>query len=188
MRSSFLAALVLSLAAPVAATTTNIDFSGLPDGTQASPIVFPQATFVSSTGTFFAGASGIAKEICPLTSAFNCSAAMTVNFTGPVNNLRFSSVGDDAASSVFVAITTMTGSFNFIGSSDGNFAAFDLHDLSAYSGVTSIVITNNDGAGLAYDRFSFDTAVPEPQSWALLIAGFGLVGTTMRRRKAALPA
>ncbi len=27
------------------------------------------------------------------------------------------------------------------------------------------------------------TTVPEPQSWALLIAGFGLVGATMRRRR-----
>lgn len=30
--------------------------------------------------------------------------------------------------------------------------------------------------------------VPEPQSWALMIAGFGLVGVSMRRRKAALAA
>lgn len=30
--------------------------------------------------------------------------------------------------------------------------------------------------------------VPEPSSWAMLIAGFGLVGAAMRRRAAALPA
>ncbi|WP_164155795.1 CHRD domain-containing protein [Sandarakinorhabdus rubra] len=29
-------------------------------------------------------------------------------------------------------------------------------------------------------------AVPEPASWAMLLSGFGLVGATMRRRKAAL--
>jgi hypothetical protein len=31
-------------------------------------------------------------------------------------------------------------------------------------------------------------AVPEPASWAMLIAGFGLTGAVMRRRKAALSA
>lgn len=42
--------------------------------------------------------------------------------------------------------------------------------------------------GVQYDDMSLSSAVPEPQSWALLIAGFGLVGATMRRRKAALAA
>ncbi|WP_017666848.1 PEPxxWA-CTERM sorting domain-containing protein [Sandarakinorhabdus sp. AAP62] len=32
------------------------------------------------------------------------------------------------------------------------------------------------------------TAVPEPRSWAMLIAGFGLVGAIQRRRKAAVAA
>ena len=29
-----------------------------------------------------------------------------------------------------------------------------------------------------------DTGVPEPATWAMMIAGFGLVGGAMRRRKA----
>lgn len=37
------------------------------------------------------------------------------------------------------------------------------------------------------NAFEFDTigiaAVPEPASWAMLIAGFGLIGATMRRRR-----
>jgi hypothetical protein len=33
-----------------------------------------------------------------------------------------------------------------------------------------------------------DSSVPEPQSWALMIVGFGLVGGASRRRKAALAA
>jgi hypothetical protein len=41
-------------------------------------------------------------------------------------------------------------------------------------------------AGLAIDNFSLNatTAVPEPASWAMLIAGFGLVGAAARRRRA----
>ena len=35
---------------------------------------------------------------------------------------------------------------------------------------------------------SISGAVPEPATWALMIAGFALVGATMRRRKVALAA
>ncbi len=38
------------------------------------------------------------------------------------------------------------------------------------------------------DSVSVNTAVPEAASWAMMIAGFGLVGATMRRRTAALAA
>lgn len=42
-------------------------------------------------------------------------------------------------------------------------------------------------AACAIGEVAFRTAaVPEPQSWALLIAGFGLVGATLRRRRSAL--
>jgi hypothetical protein len=34
-----------------------------------------------------------------------------------------------------------------------------------------------------YDDISISTSVPEPSSWALMIAGFGLVGASMRRRR-----
>ena len=34
----------------------------------------------------------------------------------------------------------------------------------------------------------FLNAVPEPASWAMMIAGFGLVGAAMRRREAFLAA
>jgi hypothetical protein len=33
----------------------------------------------------------------------------------------------------------------------------------------------------------FNTAVPEPRTWALLLVGFGLVGSTLRRRREARP-
>ena len=40
-------------------------------------------------------------------------------------------------------------------------------------------------AGSSADHFNFSiTSVPEPETWALMIAGIGLVGFAMRRRKA----
>ena len=67
--------------------------------------------------------------------------------------------------------------------------------------VTSYANFPNGGLGTGYTNgsfypnggpFSIDvtgaavsvTGVPEPQSWALLVVGFGLVGATMRRRAA----
>ena len=36
---------------------------------------------------------------------------------------------------------------------------------------------------IAFDTMGYDLGVPEPSSWAMLIAGFGLTGATMRRRR-----
>jgi hypothetical protein len=33
------------------------------------------------------------------------------------------------------------------------------------------------------DSFSISDPVPEPANWAMMIAGFGLVGATQRRRR-----
>ncbi len=42
---------------------------------------------------------------------------------------------------------------------------------------------SSDNVGILIDNVSIDiTAVPEPASWALMIAGFGLVGGALRRR------
>jgi PEP-CTERM motif len=46
-----------------------------------------------------------------------------------------------------------------------------------------------DNVGPLLDSVSFSVApIPEPASWAMLIAGFGLVGTAMRRRRTAAAA
>lgn len=43
-----------------------------------------------------------------------------------------------------------------------------------------VVTTTNQGAGFAVGSAA---AVPEPAAWALMIGGFGLVGTALRRRR-----
>lgn len=42
-------------------------------------------------------------------------------------------------------------------------------------------LSSNDA--FEFDNLAISSVVPEPASWAMLIAGFGLVGATMRRRR-----
>jgi len=58
-----------------------------------------------------------------------------------------------------------------------NYLSFDgIHVTTGVQRAISIQVANQLGIA----------AVPEPAAWALLIAGFGLVGTAMRRRRAAV--
>ncbi len=64
---------------------------------------------------------------------------------------------------------------------------FDFSQLSAYNGLTTAagyVFNNSLVDNSAIYRISFSAAaVPEPASWAMLIAGFGLVGSAARRKR-----
>ena len=46
-----------------------------------------------------------------------------------------------------------------------------------------MVVSANEGGGFQLDNVNVATAVPEASTWVMLIAGFGLVGATMRRRR-----
>jgi hypothetical protein len=59
------------------------------------------------------------------------------------------------------------------------------------AGIHSVTFSGTSGT-VGFDNFEFDTVtaagVPEPAGWALMIAGFGLAGAALRRRRAAAPA
>ena len=60
------------------------------------------------------------------------------------------------------------------------------------AGIQSVTFGGTSGT-VGFDNFEFNTVtaaplaggVPEPASWALMIAGFGLAGASLRRRRAA---
>ena len=96
---------------------------------------------------------------------------------------------------------------NFSFAFNGGFASFSqtltFNTLGSFSGSAFIDIPssfpdyrapdgNNGGdtrtLGFRVDVVDANTGVPEPASWAMLIAGFGLVGASMRRRRAVVAA
>ena len=62
----------------------------------------------------------------------------------------------------------------------GTKVTFGFSDSS--SKVYSFVDDAANGAGL---KLSLTSAVPEPATWAMMIAGFGMIGAMVRRRRAA---
>jgi len=49
-------------------------------------------------------------------------------------------------------------------------------------GIASVIFGSQAAISTIYDNFIFDAGVPEPASWALMIGGFGMIGTALRRR------
>lgn len=122
---------------------------------------------------------------------------MTVSSTGGFRaigfDLRsyFDGFGGDLGETVsFVANTGESGVFVTPPTADIGFVG-----LLFSSAVTSVVFAATDGGGNDFTWFGIDDVqfwqnaappgVPEPASWAMLIAGFGLVGAAIRSRRSA---
>ena len=64
------------------------------------------------------------------------------------------------------------------------YSNFSISGAGIFSGVT---FTNNtDPAGLRFQNFSYNTVVspvPEPQTYAMLLVGLGLIGFMARSKK-----
>jgi hypothetical protein len=105
-------------------------------------------------------------------------------------SLRYGALGGSGTQSMNLNISDGFG-FVFISAANNDLdATFSTFTTSFIASDTSTVIGFNnfsgpDGIDPILDDVSV-TAVPEPASWAMLIAGFGLVGTTMRRRRVAV--
>jgi hypothetical protein len=113
-------------------------------------------------------------------SAFAANLCCNANQAPP----NFSELTLEAdAGSGFATIATFTlsgvGTWLVVG---GNYVNGQNTSLALRIVNTNTIAGGND---FALDDISFN-AVPEPQSWMMLIAGFGLVGAAMRRRSNAV--
>lgn len=173
-----LAASASLMLAPTAASADTLDLSIFPHGPNGSTLVLPNATIQSSTSQTYVGASGIGNEVCALNGS-NCQADMTITFNNVVNGLTFETFGWDSGD--LIVVTAYNG-LSVLGSVSKS--SNGLVDLSGFGNLTKLYIDDSStGAGMAYDHFNFTTAVPEPETYALLMAGLGLINIVARRRK-----
>ena len=124
--------------------------------------------------------------------SLNGAGLKTITFATPVKNvyLAFTSWNGNTVtfSSPFTRVSEGCGfwgcgSFNTPGGS-GFSTATEVHGVLKFAGTHTSISFNDSSEN--WHGFTVGTAVPEPASWAMLIAGFGLTGAAMRRRRSAV--
>lgn len=177
------------LAGPaLAAQRTTIDFQDqLGSGQQFGPLVYPEVFFTSISGRVYIYENALGnKTLSSWNAAGDATDPLDFVFSKPVDNLSFFVGEDDIDFSTLFVRIFQTGNPNFLdvqfaNFGDGNPTTFHAIDLGSYGQIDQITLSSSDPLGVSVDLVAFN-AVPEPDVWALLIAGFGLVGWSMRRR------
>ncbi|WP_242182129.1 PEPxxWA-CTERM sorting domain-containing protein [Sphingomonas sp. CARO-RG-8B-R24-01] len=180
-------AIALSAAATAAdAATVTIDFTALASGT-AVTTQYPGVTF-SLAGGLASGAPTIAYygaglSNSPKAGEYPTADSLIATFATPVSDVSFvfSNQGYNGAnnyrvyspSAVLLASGPLNGTSYTLSSSD----------------IGSIVWSNGEGTSRSWtqalSKLSFTPgAVPEPSTWAMMLAGFGMIGFAARRRGA----
>ena len=181
------AALVLAGAASSAsASIVTVDFSGFPTGTPIDDIY-------NSIGLDFTPNAEILQcgGGCPNPNpngffAYAFGSPFTVFFSTPQTDVSFQTVSfSNTVATAFDASNNQVAQITDV----ENFPISQQVDHLLGAGITSVVFSSGGGNGAAPTNLTFDSrrafnegGVPEPITWSLMIAGFGLAGAQLRLR------
>lgn len=187
--STACAAAALFAAAPAFAAVTTIDFTGA----AGSYTSFSQGgATITNGGTFTAeavpgGSTGILSQGSP-------RPEYRVDFSS-VSSFVSVDLGDFNADADLAFLEAFSAGNVSLGFTSLALSGADssMHTLSLTAAGISYAIFGGrspslNGSSLFADNVSFDLgrvngAVPEPSTWAMLLVGFGLVGSALRRRR-----
>jgi hypothetical protein len=203
MRIMLMAATAVSLtfAAPAAAADVLIDFEDLglaqsvTNQYAAQGVTFSTVSAggaVSNAATFFTLFNGAFTQMVTNTTdgggqIANRRRFMVLDFSGPVSNLSFdyNNIGGLFSANNFRAFDGQGNLLETRAPTEASNFAFEAIAFTS-TGISQLRLeAPSDTWVFGLDNLRFTTAnvaaVPEPSTWALLIAGFGLVGGSMRR-------
>ena len=200
----------ISLSVSAQAATVNIDLSGASTGTQINA---PGGSFAQTFSGQTVAGSGISgsptgplslapagsilvdfwdPNVSPagnsLLSQPGNAAPLSILFDSLADSLTFTMGSSDAGS--IVKVNSFGANGALLGSTQitmlSGYNVYNLSGLGNFKGLT--FFDNNDPSGVRFMNFSYNSVagggVPEPAAWAMMLAGFGMAGAAIRRRKA----
>lgn len=166
-----------------------IDFDGFTVGTVITNQI-AEFTVAPVSGTVVDVVIGGSLGSSAPNGIVNRSGDFSIDFTVAVNNLTFTSGGENTAS-FGIDVTHSGGVTALVFPFDGDSLDADLRDLSAFTGISALYFDTDRSGGdmIVFDTFTFDVAnviLPEPAMPALI--GLALIGFgVMRKRRRNAP-
>ncbi len=147
------------------------------------------ATYVTPSNPFYGVPNGASSWISPTASGISTPGwyAYKVNAvaTSVADVLDFQYGVDDTLVRVFlngaIKSTDLTGSYSALTSA--SVSGFNVGNNTLTFLVQNNFAGQNNPSNLT--AFRFQSSVPEPTSWALMLVGFGVVGASLRARRSA---
>lgn len=197
-----LATVAFVAASSASAMATTIDFEGT-----GAPCCFggtsPLTNYYSGLGVTFSGEGGSGGSILNQSGNFGFNALSGTDFLGfnlgvGTGNREVITFGNVVSNVSIWAANINQGTMSMraydrsgallSANSITNSATWQKLSITATGNAAiSKVVLEGSGNYYAYDDLQFNvTAVPEPETYALLLAGLGMMGAIARRRKAKL--